>query len=298
MDLALLRTFLTVYRAGSFTRAAAILRLSQPAVTAQIRSLERQVGTELFHRLPRGVAPTTVADDLARQAAPHLDALEELRDRGVGDADPLHRTLRLGGPPELTVTRIVPALSGLVTQGMKLHVTFGDSDHLLIGIVGGRLDLVVTTSRPRVRGVVGVALAEEEYVLVGTRAWLARLSRHRMDETRGAALTECPLIDVGSDLPNVSAYVSQVFDSRPALDAAVVLPDLRGVLELITAGVGVGVVPRHMCAGALTEGRIHLLHDPESAPQRTLFAAVRTGGTAKPHVAAAQRMLLADARTW
>ena len=42
MDLALLRTFVTVHRAGSFTRAAALLGLSQPAVTSQIRTLERQ----------------------------------------------------------------------------------------------------------------------------------------------------------------------------------------------------------------------------------------------------------------
>ena len=58
MDLALLRTFLAVHRAGSLTRAAADLGVSQPAVTAQIRTLEQRVGRELFVRLPRGVAPT------------------------------------------------------------------------------------------------------------------------------------------------------------------------------------------------------------------------------------------------
>ncbi len=50
MDLALLRTFVTVHRAGSFTRAAALLGLSQPAVTSQIRTLERQLGRPLFLR--------------------------------------------------------------------------------------------------------------------------------------------------------------------------------------------------------------------------------------------------------
>ena len=56
MDLALLRTFVTVHRAGSFTRAAALLGLSQPAVTSQIRTLERQLGRPLFLRQARGVA--------------------------------------------------------------------------------------------------------------------------------------------------------------------------------------------------------------------------------------------------
>lgn len=78
MDLALLRTFVTVHRAGSFTRAAALLGLSQPAVTSQIRTLERQLGRPLFLRQARGVTPTTMGDELAHKAAPHLDALVEI----------------------------------------------------------------------------------------------------------------------------------------------------------------------------------------------------------------------------
>ncbi|HLL33580.1 MAG TPA: LysR family transcriptional regulator, partial [Streptomyces sp.] len=54
-DLNQLRTFLAVYRSGSFTAAAGLLGVSQPTVTTQIRALERQSGRELFERLPRGV---------------------------------------------------------------------------------------------------------------------------------------------------------------------------------------------------------------------------------------------------
>ncbi|MFJ6948126.1 LysR family transcriptional regulator, partial [Streptomyces wuyuanensis] len=74
-DLNLLRTFLAVYRSGSFTAAAPLLGLSQPTVTTQMRALERQSGRELFVRLPRGVAPTPVADELAARIAAPLDAL-------------------------------------------------------------------------------------------------------------------------------------------------------------------------------------------------------------------------------
>lgn len=52
MDLALLRTFVTVHRSGSFTRAAALLGLSQPAVTSQIRTLERQLGRPCSYGRP------------------------------------------------------------------------------------------------------------------------------------------------------------------------------------------------------------------------------------------------------
>ncbi|MGW1667188.1 LysR family transcriptional regulator, partial [Streptomyces microflavus] len=97
MDLTLLRTFLAVHRAGSFTRASASLGLSQPAITAQMRTLEKQVGKQLFERLPRGVAPTGPADELARRLAPHLDAIEEIAAREVRGVDSLRRTVHLGG---------------------------------------------------------------------------------------------------------------------------------------------------------------------------------------------------------
>ncbi|HZE41807.1 MAG TPA: LysR family transcriptional regulator, partial [Stackebrandtia sp.] len=66
MDLGLLRTFLAVFRAGSLSGAAPILGLSQPTITAQIRALEQAMDKKLFERLPRGVAPTSVAAELAR----------------------------------------------------------------------------------------------------------------------------------------------------------------------------------------------------------------------------------------
>ncbi|KJY17604.1 LysR family transcriptional regulator, partial [Streptomyces sp. NRRL S-444] len=94
MDLALLRTFVAVHRAGSFTRAATLLGLSQPAVTSQIRTLERQLGRPLFHRRARGVTPTAVGDELAHKAAPHLDALLRITEAEREAAGAL-RTLHL-----------------------------------------------------------------------------------------------------------------------------------------------------------------------------------------------------------
>lgn len=81
LDISLLRTFLAVHRAGSFTAAARQLGLSQPTVTTQMRSLEEQLGRELFERQPRGVVPTSVADELAAEVAAPLDALAAVADR-------------------------------------------------------------------------------------------------------------------------------------------------------------------------------------------------------------------------
>src|SRR4051795_9223570 len=133
MDLALLRTFVTVHRAGSFTRAAQLLGLSQPAVTGQIRTLERQVGRPLFLRLPRGVSPTTTGDELAHKVAPHLDALLEIAEKDLDDESG-NRTLHLAGPHEFTTLRVLPALAPLVAEGATLRLAFADDGETLAGL--------------------------------------------------------------------------------------------------------------------------------------------------------------------
>ncbi|WP_234013229.1 LysR family transcriptional regulator, partial [Streptomyces sp. HCCB10043] len=130
-DLNLLRTFLAVHRSGSFTAAARLLGLSQPTVTAQMRSLERQVGRELFERLPRGVAPSPYADELAARVVAPLDALAEVTGdtvpAGERPADPVH----LAGPAELMCLRVLPALAPLVADGLLLRAATGLTDPLL-----------------------------------------------------------------------------------------------------------------------------------------------------------------------
>src|SRR5215218_7360859 len=166
MDLALLRTFVAVHRAGSFTRAAALLGLSQPAVTSQIRTLERQLGRPLFLRQARGVTPTTIGDELAQRAAPHLDALIEIAEADLADESGV-RTLHLAGPPEFTSLRALPALTPLTAQGLALRTSFfGNAGEILESLAAGHHDLAITTARPRGGLFTATALCDEEHVLV------------------------------------------------------------------------------------------------------------------------------------
>ncbi len=156
MDLALLRTFVAVHRAGSFTRAAALLGLSQPAVTSQIRTLERQLGRPLFHRRARGVTPTAVGDELAHKAAPHLDALLEITEAGRETAGAL-RTLHVAGPPEFLCLRVLPALAPLVGQGHTLRSTLRPgAEEALDGLAARHAARSRDRGRPRSAGRTGM----------------------------------------------------------------------------------------------------------------------------------------------
>ncbi|MFF1844717.1 LysR family transcriptional regulator [Streptomyces sp. NPDC058217] len=298
MDLALLRTFVTVHRAGSFTRAAALLGLSQPAVTSQIRTLERQLGRPLFLRRARGVTPTTMGDELAHRAAPHLDALVEIAESGV-DEESAVRTLHLAGPPEFISLRALPALTPLVSHGLALRSSFlANAEETLEGLAAGHHDLAIATARPRGELLTATPLCDEEHVLVAAPRWAARLGPGTLRHKGPVVLEQLPVVEVHESLPFVSRYWAAVFDCRPAAAGTVIAPDLRAVLECAAAGAGLAVLPRYLCEGALERGEVVALLDPPVPPLRTYFPAARTGTLALPHIARAHEWLVRAAADW
>ncbi|MCD9143736.1 LysR family transcriptional regulator [Streptomyces albireticuli] len=298
MDLALLRTFVTVHRAGSFTRAAALLGLSQPAVTGQIRTLEKQLGRPLFVRQARGVSPTSVGDELARKIAPHVDALLEITESGF-DERSAGRTLHLAGPPEFTALRALPALAPLINQGLTVRAAHGVAEELFEGLAVGHHDLAITTSRPRGRLLTATPLCDEEHVLVAAPRWAARLGGAAVLRDKGVrALENLPVVEVHESLPLVTRYWAAVFDTKPLASGSVIAPDLRAVLTCVAAGAGLGVLPRYLCGDALDTGEIVALLDPAVPPLRTYFLVVRTGTLAHPHLARAHEWLLRAAVSW
>ncbi|GHJ40218.1 LysR family transcriptional regulator [Streptomyces sp. TS71-3] len=298
MDLALLRTFVAVHRAGSLTRAAALLGLSQPAVIAQIRALERQLGRPLFLRQARGVTPTSIGDELAHRAAPHLDALMEITQSGLDD-NGSPRTLHLNGPPEFVSERALPALTALAGRDrMALRASFGHADEALEGLAAGHYDLVISTARPRGALLTATALCDEEHVLVAGARWAARIPPGTLRSKGPRAAKDLPVVEVHESLPLVSRYWAEVFDSLPTASAAVIVPDLRAVLSSVIAGAGLAVLPRYLCATALERGEVVALLDPPVPPLRTYFLVVRTGTLALPHIGRAHEWLLRSALDW
>ncbi|MGH4032044.1 LysR family transcriptional regulator [Actinomycetota bacterium Odt1-20B] len=294
-DLNLLRTFLAVYRFGSFTAAAQALGLSQPTVTTQIRNLERQTRRELFERLPRGVAPTSVADELAARIAAPFDALTVAAGHGMAEgvrAEPVH----LAGPAEMLSAFALPALAPLVAEGVRLRVTLGLTDPLLDELRAGRYDLVVSTTRPRGRSLDWVPFADEEFVLVAAPVWADRIEEPLATEGP-AVLHTVPLVSYAEDLPMVRRYWRHVFGERLNGHAAVTVPDLRAVKSTVVAGAGFGVLPRYLCEAELASGALVLLNDPEDPPINTGYLVQRPGVSATPDVNRVRDHLVEAARS-
>ncbi|WP_329518755.1 LysR family transcriptional regulator [Spirillospora sp. NBC_01491] len=298
VQLSWLRTFVTVYRLGSFTKAAHRLELSQPAVTHQIRTLERELGTALFERLPQGAVPTAAAEALVRDVQGPVDALDSVVDRHFGDGPGGHR-LYIGGPVELITSWVVPAVGELVAGGLRLSFGLGLADDLLRDLVAGDHDLVLSTVRPRLRGITAKTLGDEEFALLASPELAGRLPLGRITEEEGAAvLAGCPLIAYAETLPIIRRYWLTVFGVRPAAALALVVPDLRGVLAAVRASAGISVLPTYLAAGALARGEVVRLLRPELPPVDTFYLATREGDLNRPDLALLHDHLMEKARLW
>jgi DNA-binding transcriptional LysR family regulator len=282
----LLRTFVAVYRSGSVSRAAELRGVSQPTVTAHIKALEADLDRPLFDRVPRGMAATPTADDLAARIAPAIDSLESWVDGDLNaSADPFARSVHLGGPAELLCTRVVPSLTGMIAAGLRLRVRFGMPDGLLGELANGGLDLVVSTVRPRRRDLHAEPLADEQFALIAAPVWTA-------DD-----IDRAPLIAYADNLPILRRYWRTVFGTRLTRPPEVVIPDLRGVLAAVTAGAGITVLPTYLCDAHLADGSLRLLHRPQIPPINTLFLVSRMGATHHAASAVAGH-LLRQGRAW
>jgi len=322
LDLNLLRTFLTVHRTGSFTAAARLLGLSQPTVTTQIRSLERQLGHELFERQARGVTPAPHADELAARIVRPLDELAAVAGPADGADDAPAEPVHLAGPAELLSRCVLPGLAPLVDAGVRLRITPGLTEPLLEDLRAGRHDLVIATFRPRGRALTALPLTDEEFVLVTSPTQADRLAssdqaerltspaqaRRLTSPTRAdqpgtptllqAALHAVPLVAYAEDLPIVRRYWRHVFGGRLVRQPEVTMPDLNAVKAAVVGGTGFTVLPRYLCAAELASGSLVLLHDPEDPPINTSFLVQRPGTSGNPHVAVVRDHLLAAARDW
>ena len=283
-SLDLLRTFLAVHRAGSVTAAAQLLGLSQPAVTAQLKTLEKDVKKPLFHRHARGVTTTTAGEDLARRLAGPLDDLTAAVGDFVGGKVALH----VGGPADFMSVKVVPTLVDL--SDTALRVTFGTPDELLDSLVKGGLDLVISAVRPRIRGVVSEPLYVEELTVVAAPRWY-------YPDTSGV-LGDAPWVSDAEDLPLVRRYWQTVYKATPPGNAVVVVPDLRSVLAATLAGAGAAVLPRYLCEYELANGDLRELILRRELPMSTIYLAARTGAFAEPHIARARDLLMARAVDW
>lgn len=157
MELRHLRYFLAVAEALNFTKAAAQLRVAQPALSRRVQDLEEEIGVDLLKRSPRGVT-LTAEGKLFLEKTRHLltladEAVEQVRALARGQFGDLH----IGYSPSPTVEILPPALAAFQKAFPQVNILLHDASQreLAEGLQNGTLELAVTlgTTNLQVEGI-------------------------------------------------------------------------------------------------------------------------------------------------
>ncbi len=235
-----LRAFATVAERGSFSLAADRLNLSQPAVSLQVRALERQLGVRLLDRLGRGVKPTEAGQELLahvpRIAAAFDDALAAVNRHASG----ILGRVRIGTGETACIHLLPPALGALrrAFPGLEITVTTGNTVDVLKAVDEDRLDMGLVTMPVAGRVFDVTPLLRDEVVAI------APADRALPGRVTADVLAALPVI-----LYEPGAHFARLTDDWFAragveLKPAMALGSVEAIKGLVTAGLGCAVVPR------------------------------------------------------
>lgn len=175
LDMALIRTFVTVADKASMTAAANALHLTQGAVSQQVKRLEEALGSSLFERDRRGLRLTRAGERLFGKGKRLLGLNDEIWTEMAGT--PVAGQVRLGVPYDLVGTLLAPVLKTYAETYPQVEISLvcASSPELAAALAGGTIDLAVIEER--VGPTAGECLAIDRLVWVGAKGGVALAKR-------------------------------------------------------------------------------------------------------------------------
>lgn len=242
MDWDKLRVFHAVADAGSLTHAGDELRLSQSAISRQIRGLEEQLGATLFHRHARGLllteqgerlfqATLTMSKTLTRAAA----RIRDLKDEVYGD-------LRVTTTAGFGTSWLAPRLAGLFDRHPELSVKLILTENTLdLGM--READVAIRFGEPKQADLIRRPLLEIRMGLYASRTYLAV----RETPAEAEALLSHRIISYGIDSPQPDVsrrwLAEKIGDERRT---HLTMNSYYGCLRAALAGLGIAALPDYV----------------------------------------------------
>jgi DNA-binding transcriptional LysR family regulator len=285
MDTRQLAAFCAVVERRSFSQAAEQLGVTQPAVSLQIRSLEKRLGMQLLDRSGRRVEPTEAGSRLYRSAqrllAMEEQLLSDLGDEAEGD---LAGRLEIGAStgPGGTVLPVVLAEFQQLHPGVHVALSVSDTQHVVEQVARREVELGVVGASRRHRGVVFEPFFRDQVVLAVPQGHRFAGKTVTLEDLKGE-----PLV-----LMQEGAGVRQVIEEELRI-AGLRLRDLDVRLELglqesarsaVVAGYGVTFISRSAIESDLAAGTVATARVEGLEPSREI-SLVRSTGRAETRVA-------------
>ncbi len=245
-----LRYFVKIVEAGSFSRAAALIHVAQPALSQQIHELEERLGVTLLQRSARGVSPTAAGELLLREATSILHQLDQLPGvvrSGSGEAAGV---VSVGLASSMAPILIGPLLERVKTTLPKVNLKLSDDDSgsLEAAVGANNLDMAVVYEDEFVSSSARRPIFRQRLYLVGSQPFFVKDAASASLEQ----IAKLPLVLPG--LPNGRReLINRIFADRGLTPNVVAEADtISSELLAVRSGVANSILPvadRSMFAG-------------------------------------------------
>jgi len=274
-----LRYFETLARTKHFGMAAGQCAVTQPALSMQIKELERELGIELVERRGNSVAITPAGQEIASRAEAILNQVRELSDYAHQHQGVLTGPLRLGIIPSIA-PYLLPAILTEVARhypALDLQIRETQTGALVEELVRGDLDaalLALPIPQPQVET---MALFDDRFLIAvqsqAAKGWAGGDLRSRIERERLLLLEE------GHCLRDQALQFCHIanMQARKALGAA----SLTTIMQMVAAGHGITLLPELCAQTEVDRRRVALIEFPEEAPMRTVGLAWRRTSSRK-----------------
>lgn len=250
-----LALFLVVAQQRSFTRAAAQLGISQPALSRAMRNLEERLGVRLLARTTRSVSPTEAGEHLLRVIAPRLEEIDseltllsEFRDKPAG-------RLRITAGEHAAITVMQPALAMLLPDNPDIHIEVA-VDYGLTDIVAEGYDAGVRLGEQVAKGMIAMRVGPDmRMAVVSSPAYFERHARPKTP--RDLTGHNC----IGIRLPTYGGVVPWEFEKRGQelkvrTEGQMVFNNIAMRLDAALNGLGLAYLPEDQVQRHVDEGRL------------------------------------------
>ncbi len=262
MDIRQLKHFVAVFEQRNLSKAAEAIPLSQPALTRSMKTLEDQLGVELFERHARGATPTAAGERLYHHAKSILAECARARRDAQQPVGELAGSVALG-VGALFATRIIDDMIGRFCSRhpkVRVHLQQGYFEDLINALDLGQIE-VAFSNFPLLA--LPDSMEFEPLVQVYTSVFAA--SSHPLAEHEEPPLEKLRDARWASvDQPHALEVLDSLFISagiaapRPALQAN----SLTLIKSLVMSGGFVGLIPDHLVRQELAEGTVTRLNVP------------------------------------
>jgi DNA-binding transcriptional LysR family regulator len=253
LNLDRLRAFVYVIELGSFSAAAERLDVSQPAISLQIRELEKNVGVRLIERIGRRAAPTAAGEELLVHARRIHAGVEAALDAMARHANGTIGRIRIGIGATACIYFLPPILRTLRSRfpALDVVVSTGNTSDVLKMIEDNALDIGLVTLPVSGRFFEVQPLLEDEFVAIA-----APDATGLPERITATDLLKRPLVLAGSGANTRHLIDQWATGAGVSLKPVMELDSVEAIKEIVGAGLGCGVVPKMAVTAAASRRRL------------------------------------------